>query len=278
MKHNIAVCLVSNRYLDEDYIEEWCEHYYNLGFDFIYILEDLNGMDLKFIDMPYIKDKVDNNKMLIEQIPHRNQWHTYPIFYNKYKTEFNWCGIFDSDEFLILNKHKNIQEFINEPIFKNADVITVNWRNYGDNGKLYKEFGTVKERFTTLSKSKKDIVETKIIIKGNLQLTKFYIGHCCIANNDPYKTVFCNGEHYTKMDPFHKVDYSVAALNHYYTKSTEEFIKRKSIGRLDDPGKSWYNTFKDDFIPAYYNNSERTPEKDKMFEEALNKLKNTIQK
>ena len=63
MKHNIAVCLVSNRYLDEDYIEEWCEHYYNLGFDFIYILEDLNGRDLKFIDMPYIKDKVNNNKI-----------------------------------------------------------------------------------------------------------------------------------------------------------------------------------------------------------------------
>lgn len=272
MKHNIAVCLVSNRYLDEDYIEEWCEHYYNLGFDFIYILEDLNGRELKFIDMPYIKDKVDNNKMLIEQIPHRNQWSTYPIFYKDHKTEFNWCAIFDSDEFLILNKHKNIQDFINDSKFKDADVITINWKNYTDNEKLYKEPGTVKERFTTPAKCSKNIIETKIIVRGNLASTNFFIGHCCIANNNPSRTVFCSGDHYTKMNPFHLIDYSVASLNHYYSKSTEEFIKRKSIGRLDIPSRSFYDSLID-FINAYYNINERTLEKDKMFEDALNKLK-----
>ena len=74
------------------------------------------------------------------------------------------------------------------------------------------------------------------------------------------------------MDPFHLIDYSVAALNHYYSKSTEEFIKRKSIGRLDIPSRSYYSSLLD-FINAYYNINERTLEKDKMFEEALKKLK-----
>ena len=74
------------------------------------------------------------------------------------------------------------------------------------------------------------------------------------------------------MDPFHLIDYSVASLNHYYSKSTEEFIKRKSIGRLDIPSRSFYDSLID-FINAYYNINERTPEKDKMFEDALKKLK-----
>ena len=274
MKHNIAVCLVSNRYLDEDYIEEWCEHYYNLGFDFIYILEDLNGRDLKFIDMPYIKNKVDKDLMLIEQIPHRNQSQTYQIFYNDHKSEFNWCAIFDSDEFLILNNHKNIQEFINDVKFKDADVITICWKWYGDNNKLYKEPGKIVERFTESVRNKNDgdYAPTKIIIKGNLENTSFYIGHCCISNNNPNRTIFCSGDHYAKLDPFHKIDYSVASLNHYFSKSTEEYIKRKSIGRLDVLSYSCYDALKN-FITDYYNINEKTPEKDKMFEKALNELK-----
>ena len=141
-----------------------------------------------------------------------------------------------------------------------------------DNEKLYKEPGTVKERFTTPAKCSKNIIETKIIVRGNLASTNFFIGHCCIANNNPTRTVFCSGDHYIKMDPFHLIDYSVASLNHYYSKSTEEFIKRKSIGRLDIPSRSFYDALID-FINAYYNINERTTEKDKMFEDALNKLK-----
>lgn len=271
MNKPISVCVVTNMFFDEDYIIEWCEHYYNIGFERIYILEDLNGRDRKFIDLQYMKNKVNEDKMIIEQIPHQNQWRTYPEFYEKHKYEFSWCGIFDSDEFLVLNKHKNIKEFLNDPLYENADVITVNWRMFADNDHLYKTEGTVVERFPEPAEYK-DPAETKILIKGGLKETVFFIGHCCIANGNPYRTVFCSGDHYTRMNPYHKNDYSVAAINHYYTKSTEEFINRKTHGRLDIPEQTDREAFPA-FITAYFNIAEDTPEKRKMFNEAMSKLK-----
>jgi len=263
----IAACVVSNYYLDCDYIEEWCEHYYNIGIDVIYILEDVNGRTERFADMPYITEKLEAGKMIIEEIKHQNQYLTYPEFYQKHKNEFSWCCIFDSDEFLFLNKHSNIKEFLNDPVFIDTDVITVNWRWFGDNGNIYKTDGKVVDRFPKPAEDQSSI-ETKVIVKGGLQKTDFMIGHCCIANNNPCRTKFCDGSPYTRMNPFHEVNYEYAALNHYYTKSTEEFIKRKSLGRLDIITQSYKTAFIG-FEKTYWKYCERTPEKENMFNEAM---------
>jgi len=220
--------------------------------------------------MPYIKDKVDSGKMIIDEIKHQTQRTTYPAFYEKYKSEFSWCCIFDSDEFLILNKHSNIKEFLNDQMFSDADAITVNWRLFGDNGNIYKTEGKVVDRFPNPG-ADQDTVETKVIVRGNLQNTDFMIGHCCIVNNNPVRTKFCDGTPYIKMDPFHKVNYEYAALNHYYTKSTEEFIKRKSIGRLDIITQTHKRAFTE-FIKAYWQHCEKTPEKENMFNEAMKRF------
>ena len=46
------------------------------------------------------------------------------------------------------------------------------------------------------------------------------------------------------MRALYNIDYSVAVLNHYRTKSTEEFIYRRSVGRIDIPNLSYYDNLK----------------------------------
>lgn len=271
---NVRVCMITNRYLDEDYIEEWCENYYRLGFTFIYLLEDLYGnVDGKlFIDMPYIKDKVDKGLMSIIGIENRvNQWDLYPWFYNNTKNQYDWCALFDSDELLTLNKHKTIQDFLNDDSldFNACDVIQISWKNFTDNGYTHKQNGLVRDIFTEWKE--KNVIETKIILRGGLETTKFFIGHACIPNNNLNRIKYSDGTVIGRFSPFHAANYEIASLNHYYCKSTEEFIKRKSMGRLDIP--NWSRTKAlEGFMGDYFNISEKTDEKVAMFNNMFSEL------
>lgn len=41
----IALACITNYLIDHEYIEEYCEHYFKLGFDRIYLLDDIHGKD-----------------------------------------------------------------------------------------------------------------------------------------------------------------------------------------------------------------------------------------
>ena len=57
-------------------------------------------------------------------------------------------SFFDFDEFLELNSHKNIKEYLNDKRFKNCSNIKINWLTFSDNNLLYYENIPVQKRFT----------------------------------------------------------------------------------------------------------------------------------
>jgi hypothetical protein len=60
----------------------------------------------------------------------------YDDCYVKHNSEFDWICYFDIDEHLKLIKHKNIKEYLSQDIFKDYDLIHVNWITYGDDGNV----------------------------------------------------------------------------------------------------------------------------------------------
>ena len=272
---SVDLCLVDNYYIDKDYIEEFCEYYFELGIDKIWLLDDVNGKPNDMSNVPYVKTKIKEGKILhIKYFDHKNQHEIYSWFYNTFGDNFDWCCFFDCDEFLRLPKHNNIKDYLNDKELgfnKNCDVIQISWLMYGDNGYTHRPKGSVLRNFRC-NPVLFDRIENKIIIKGGLTNVKTFIGHTASSNNRLDRIRYSNGSVVGKFDPFiENPDYSWAALDHFFCKSTEEFIERKSHGRIDAP--NWTEEYVlNGFMKEYFRLSDKTEEKVGMFEYALKKL------
>ena len=118
----VAVCAICK--CEEQYLPEWVEHYKNIGFDNI-IFYDNNDPDdngqyevLKsYIDSGFVVyNKYTSFKDYMKQ-------NAIKCCYETYSQAFDWIAFFDVDEFLILNKDKNIKEYLSNCNFKNSDII-----------------------------------------------------------------------------------------------------------------------------------------------------------
>lgn len=271
-----AVCCITNYALDKDYIEEWCEHYFGIGFNRIYLIDDAKDQKKFLNEIPYIKTCIDSGKIhYIKNFEHPSQQKLYEAFYRKHRGDFLWCGFFDSDEFLTFDKHTAVQDFLNDQNlnFSNADVIQFCWREYGDDGYVHKQNKPVRETFKKVIPLLKTdgTIECKVMIRGGLINVEFTLGHCAVSNKQYSKIKFCDGTTVGKKSPFHKAEYSVAAIEHYATKTIEEYAYRKSFGRLDIPNKNPEECFSE-FKHIFFKRNEWTAEKEVVFNDMKHKL------
>lgn len=258
----IVVCCIAKH--ENDYITEWVNHYINLGFDYIYIFDNNedNYPDLKSI--PEIQKNL-NKKVFIEKFKDTNQpqLKAYEFFYNT--KNFDWVGYFDCDEFLFLKKHKDIHEYIND-FNINTQLIFIPWCFYTDNNLLYKSDKPVLERFTekSLKTAKYDKILCKCICKKGIKNIYFANPHNVYTKISSDPILYCyHGGNFNKVlnDVIQIPDYTYAVLNHYYTKSTEEFIQKVKRGLADHPEGTKRN------INDYWEVNVKTPAKIKMLNE-----------
>jgi len=171
---------------------------------------------------------------------------------------------FDIDEFLAIDfKYDNLFDFLND--FSKYDGIKVQWRLYGDNGHLHYENKTLNERFLSKdNESYSNMVKTILKCKKyNYHL--FFSAHG-VYNKRPY---FVNlkkkrVKYYLKDEKSYK-DLPVY-LNHFYSKSTEEYIKRKYMKSDASFGVNKDKNFSLTFVKNnYFSHNKYTEEKDNMF-------------
>ena len=221
----IKVCLCAVGKNENKYIIEFVEHYKNYGIDkiFIYDNNDLNGEKFDEILSEYIK------KDFIEIIYHRGekgiQKRMFQDCYEKNKKEYNWLIFYDLDEYIHLKRYKNIKEYLNSKKFKKCNSIYLNFLFHTDNNLKYYDNRSLSERFTETIKKK---CIGKSILKGNLNNI-----HISSVHNLGVKSGRCNGfGNLDKSKGMHcsKPDYNYNYIDHYYTKSTEEFINKINRG------------------------------------------------
>jgi len=238
--HKISVYAIGKN--ENLYIREWVEYYKNLGINkiFLYDNNDLNGERFEEVINDYItngfvkisnwRGKVKTTKNLKE---HRNgttiQGQAYEdCYYNNYKN-YDWIAFFDIDEFLSIDyKYNDISEFLND--FNDYDGIKVQWRMYGDNGNLYYENKPVIERF----KNKENMdysKQIKTILKSKKYNFNLKFGAHTPLNEDLYivnlkkeRVILKTVDFWNDIDIYKNLP---VYLDHFYTKSTEEYIKRK---------------------------------------------------
>lgn len=204
------VCIAKN---EENYIDEWIKYHLKIGFDNIFIYEN---------NWRFNNSECYNNKIL--KIPFDGvamQNNAYNHFIDNNSNNFDWCMFLDVDEFLVLKKHSDIKNFIND--YKEYDAIGINWVAFGDNGLNLPDKGVLK-RFT-----KRQIginLHVKSIIKMN-PTTRMLCAH-----NPNIEWIDTNKKIHT--GPFNQEgDDSIAQINHYFCKTKPEFLQKVLKGRAD---------------------------------------------
>ena len=237
---------------DEPHLKEWCKFHLLLGFDCIYIFDHLSEPSIShqlFDFDPRIcifRINLSSSKVKLKCI-------NYAIEFSK-AINPDWMLYLDADEFLVLNEHTSVQDFLNS-FPPTADLIGVNWLMFGTNN-LIKQPESIISHFT------------KSDLKLNQHIKSFVRPNKIINFPNPH-TYFVNGTAYNVkkeiigITPFVHLNteyYNVSAyIAHYIYQSEEMYIFRK-ISKPDDLGG--IRTF-DPNIHTYYNEVENLSVKEK---------------
>ena len=254
---------------ENQYAREWVEHHLTLGFDHIYIFDNNHDGEEMFIDV--LMDYVEQGRVSI--IDYRNQEKAqrpaYNDAYQRLSGKYDWLAFFDFDEFLVLHTktaEKDMAAVANSPLYtlhsklstlhsplstflaslpRMADCVLINWQCYGDGGLVRNDTRPVQVRFTKpLPRNMKvqhqnhaENEHVKCIVRGGLEEVTFHNPHvpetpmlCCLPNGSP-----------CEQSPFQEIDYRVAYLKHYVTKTIEEWVVRKCQTGVGDRDMARFN-------------------------------------
>lgn len=253
-KYVVMTCVKN----EEDYIVEWIEHYLNLGFDKLFIVDNNDVGNDSLIDT--IKNYVERGVVQVFDCRGHNavQVGIYADFCRE--SNFKWCAFYDCDEFLDIGAFTNIQSYLNQKCFEGYDVVLLNWLVFGPDGELKKKEGTVQERFKTPQSPLlyfKENSFVKSIVKGNKEKFKYcwFNGSHLPYNNDKNIKYTVAGYYEPSVigHAYFLPRYKNGYIKHYYTKSFEEWIKKASRGWPDGTENlalSKYMIFRDNERPS----------------------------
>ena len=254
----IGVCIRAKN--EHKIICDWVKHYLDLGFDKIFIYDNLSepSIETTLLDKNLLTDKVF---IKIDTFPHSGQSVVYQETLNNNK-DFDWILFCDADEFLWV-KEGTIKDFLSKFTNETCTVL-INWIVYGtSNLKTYDRNKTVFEQFTRREQySHFWNTFVKSFVRPNL-IEK--IGTVHITTNKKYKakniyreTVNVSKEGKCDNRDMKLSNNSPVVLVHYMTLDFESMLekyKRNREGWLirqtdNKYSLAWYKTdkygFKDD--------------------------------
>ncbi len=221
--HFTCICLLirdENRYLNE-----WLLHHLPIT-DHIYIYD--NGIKEQVSTATSKLPKQDQSRITV--IPYKNRYsHVQEEAYNHFLTHYGretvWCIFLDSDEFLILDCPDTLPKILTEKDCYNE--IRIFWNEYGADGRKHYEPLPVRQRFLRRSKASKTFLHKDFIQTAKVRRM---ISHFPVF--DPADRL-CYED--TQMKLFH--------IDHYYTKSLEEWQEKMARGSANHSCLKNFNEF-----------------------------------
>lgn len=246
------VCIAKN---EAEYIQEWVEYHLLAGADRIYVYDNESTDNMKSILEPYIK----SNKVVYIFFPGKaSQLAAYNDAVKRFKYKTKYMAFIDCDEFLVSeNPESSLKDVIKEIFMSNirAGGIAVNWRMYGSSGYINRPTGLVTENFIYRgngSRKGSDCIKTIAnprFIKEykHVHYPKYFYGFNNINEKGEIVSDWCNPCDET----------NIIRINHYFTKSKDEWIVRRQIGKADSFDESNKRTidefYEHDFNDVYDN-------------------------
>ena len=257
----IAICAIGRN--ENRYAREWVEHYKKIGVSKIFIYDNYFGDEIPLAET--LKDYVEKGFVEITDIHDQKnkQMPAYEHCYRKHGNEYAWIGFLDLDEYLRWEGRKKIESMF-APYVK-GDTLLINWRLFTDNGLVHYDDRPLSVRFTEVMPLDKHVKydfpendHVKCFVRGGLGEVKFPSPH---HPDKSLTAINTRGEvvkNYAFCKPF---DHSVMRLDHYWTKTAEEWITRK-LRRGFPSGHTYIDKFMTAQERYFFAVNERTPEKE----------------
>lgn len=236
-KYPLAVTVIVKN--EEDYIEEWIEYHKAAGVSHIFL---------------YDNDSTDSTPEIVKKYVRRGfvsyyriqgsgrQFDAYNASLAMNRRGCRYMAFIDADEFLLsLDSGKSLYRCVDD-IFreirkkdKKVGGLAVNWAMFGSSGlKKKPQSGGVTENFLYRARAGRpgtDCIKTILDPK------------CVIGFFHPHFPLYKPGFHSVDEDGNIVKGYSNKCadpkkirINHYFTKSEEEWIKRRALGKADKSG------------------------------------------
>ena len=207
----MKVALICVAKWEDYYLKEWLDYNQKLGFDKVIMYQ--NDWECK-LEHPILEKKVCNGGSI--QVPLYNNVLTD-------NTEYDWLAFIDCDEFIVLKKHNNIKELIEEYQHRTS-VIGLNWTFFGNLGIESRQGDSLLKVFKMRNKDTDQHV--KVIVNARsgerMQLPHNTFGPAMDTNGHKFNGPF---------NPNGPMD--VAYICHYHNKTKEDWMLRCKRGRVD---------------------------------------------
>jgi hypothetical protein len=226
----VAICAIAKN--EGAYLREWVAYHHLLGFDPI-IVYDHESDDESPAVLSQLEDRGVVEVVLWSAPPERKpQWLAYEDGLRRLQGRADWVALIDLDEFFVLPRHDTIQAFLAE--YGHLEAIAVNWKMFGTSGHQRREPGLVIERFTRCAPGTFG-GNRSIKTLARLDAIEIPRVHTChFREGVTYRTV--TGEEIPEgAGRSREVSHDVIRLNHYFTRSREEWEAKVHKGRGAKP-------------------------------------------
>ena len=241
------------------YLREWLDYHLLAGVEHFYLYDNDSTDNQAEVAAPYVKAG------LVDYFPlpgKAMQYAAYNDAVKRFKFQSRYMAFIDCDEFIYPKTNRSIVEVVDEILSRvpNAAGLGINWQIFGSNGQEKADYTRgVLERFTRRAPYNWVVPLKENNLPGGNAHVK------TIAN--PRRIIFVGSPHcpsfFEKFYPVNEdgvifyrhfnnpVTAQKIAVNHYYTKSREEFNLKQSRGRADFNVK-----YKNDWFDMYDRNEE----------------------
>ncbi len=207
---------------------EWALYHAFNGFDAVLIYNN-NSSDGTAAEVERASKFADIR--LIDWPLHPGQIQAYDDAITRFRSEFDTFCMLDADEFLLPLKHADCRDFLAS--VAKFEHVAVHWVMYGSSGHISRPSGLVTKTYTYRAKRPNNHIKT--IYRPNERKSNFINPHFML----PSRYVNAAGEPVTwnPRKPGGKAisdqAADIARVNHYYTKSREDYDQKLLRGKAD---------------------------------------------
>ena len=265
----VAVCAIGR--LENRYAMEWVEHYKKLGVSKLFIYDNYFGNETPLAET--LKDYVQTGLVEITDYHDRQkaQCRAYEDCYKKHGNEYAWIGFFDFDEYLRYDGKKKLPTLLQA--YPTGNVLMVNWRVMTDSGLTHYDPRPLRERFNVPMELDRKVKDTmpencyaKCFVRGGLG--EIHFGNNPHCPEDVPDFINTRGEKVKRCAVTEGYDHSVMRLDHYWTKTAEEWcdkIKRGFCSGHTSDADTPHNAER-----YFFTVNERTAEKEAILKTMVN--------
>ena len=220
------------------YLREWIEFHRVVGVGRFYLYLNNSEDDWERLLRPY----VDTGAVEVTDWPMAPpaQVPAYQHFIDRHKGRDEWVAFIDCDEFLFSPRSETVGEVLGREPFANWGAMAAHWMCFGASGQEQRDDRPVIERFTW---RRRDDFEYNHYVKSIVRMDQVES-----AGPDGHRFNVRGGtfleDGRTLTNPFSSPpSHEWLRVNHYATKSRQEFLKRIAHGRVDQPCSRHPNEF-----------------------------------